>query len=67
MKKILFAAMLSVAVLGFTGCADKELTSEAKSAKCGSGKCGGDKKAASKCGSGKCGASKESSSKCGSK
>ena len=66
MKKLLFGALLTLGVIGFVGCADKEATTDGAknpSAKCGSSKtskCGGEKEA-KKCGAennGKCGAEK---------
>ena len=67
MKKLLFGVLLTLGVIGFVGCADKEASTDGAknpSAKCGSGKaskCGGEKKEAKKCGvenNGKCGAEK---------
>jgi len=65
MKKLLLTALLSLGVIAFVGCADKAASADgakkAPSSKCGSGKCGGEKKS-SKCGSedkaSKCGGSK---------
>lgn len=49
MKKFLMIGMISMAVLGFTGCADK---GDGMGSKCGAEKkCGSEKK----CGGGKCG------------
>ncbi len=50
MKSILLIAALSLAVIGFSGCADKN--DGMNSGKCGSGKCGTSKKCGStkKCG-----------------
>lgn len=49
MKRILMIAAISMAVLGFTGCADK---GDGMGSKCGAEKkCGSEKK----CGGGKCG------------
>lgn len=42
MKKVLMIAAISIAVLGFTGCADKGDGMNA--GKCGAGKCGNEKK-----------------------
>ena len=63
MKKLLIGSLLAFSLIAMVGCssgtsdAPKSTTSE-KSAKCGEGKCGGDKKEAKKCGDGKCGGSK---------
>ena len=60
MKKILFGSLVAISLIAFAGCNGTETgTPEAsKSAKCGDGKCGGDKKA-SKCGDGKGGGDKK--------
>ena len=57
MKKLLIGSLLAFSLISMVGCSSG--TSDApKSAKCGEGKCGGDKKEAKKCGEGKCGGSK---------
>jgi len=64
MKKLLLTTLLSLGVIAFVGCADKEASAngtKSPSSKCGSSKsskCGNEKKS-SKCGSeSKCGSSK---------
>jgi len=68
MKNILFGSLMLMSLIAFTGCSgtDSGATEGTKSAKCGEGKCGADKKA-SKCGEGKCGGDKkaEEAKKCG--
>lgn len=68
MKNILFGSLLVMSFIALTGCtgADASSTEGTKSAKCGEGKCGGDKKA-EKCGEGKCGGDKKEATekKCG--
>jgi len=63
MKKILFGSIVALSLVAFVGCNGDSATPEAtKSAKCGGGKCGGDKKVDAK----KCGAEKkEATTKCG--
>lgn len=48
MKKALIVSAIALAVIGFTGCADKDGMDGAK--KCGASKCGATKK----CGDSKC-------------
>ena len=52
-KNILFGSLVTMALIAATGCSGTD--TGAKSAKCGGGKCGGDKKAekAMKCGADK--------------
>ncbi len=61
MKNLLFGSLVIMSLIAFTGCTGADSTSDAKSAKCGEGKCGADKKAekAMKCGEGKCGGDKK--------
>ena len=72
MKNILFGSLMLMSLIAFTGCSetDSGATEGTKSAKCGEGKCGADKKAskcggdkkdeeAKKCGEGKCGGDKK--------
>lgn len=61
MKKILFASLVALSLVAFVGCNGTGTASVegAKSAKCGEGKCGTDKKTM------KCGAEKKTAAKCG--
>ena len=58
MKKVIFASLMGLALVAFTGCTTGN---DAEAAKCQSGKCDGAKKApakcdsAKKCDAGKCG------------
>jgi len=63
MKKILFGSLVALSLVAFIGCNGAGTTSPegAKSAKCGEGKCGTDKKTAAA----KCGAEKNTTAKCG--
>ena len=72
MKNILFGSLVALSLIAFAGCngTDSATPESTKSAKCGEGKCGADKKA-SKCGNdtkaeSKCGGDKkEAPAKCG--
>jgi hypothetical protein len=54
MKKVLFSSIVALSLIALTGCNENSnpAPKDTKSAKCSSGKCGGDKKAtdAKKCG-----------------
>ena len=63
MKNILFASLLGLGMIAFTGCTGGD---DANVAKCQSGKCDSAKKADKKCGGGKCGDAKKTAKKCGS-
>lgn len=59
MKKILFGSLVALSLLAFAGCNGTASPEGAKSAKCGEGKCGTDKKTM------KCGTDKKTAAKCG--
>ncbi len=70
MKNLFLTLVTTFALLTFVGCYETNTNGGVKTekaAKCGDGKCGDSKKAATaKCGEGKCGdAKKEVKSKCG--
>ena len=46
MKNVVFGSLVIMSLIAFTGCSGASETAHdgAKSAKCGEGKCGGDKK-----------------------
>ncbi len=63
MRKILLGSVMAFALVSFIGCNESSnpAPKDTKSAKCASGKCGGDKKAPTS----KCGGDKNKTTKCG--